>query len=253
MTKIKEFAIDEMNSARERAGWCAALVAAQKQMKPVTKDSTNAFHRYQYASAEDVITAARAALNGAGLALVRSWRIESNEIGIWLHSHFQLIFESSPMPIDLGDSSNAFPIIEDKGRPLDKALAGALTTSLAYYLRDLLLIPKQDENQVDKRDDTRHIPQAVIGLSGAVSIKKKLKAANKSLDELAAAMRGAGLNPPDDLAQWLPTWLPRVNAWIEKKLASSVMQAIVAVANDADTETADEVAGLDPSTNKFME
>ena len=247
MTKIKEFAIDEMNSARERAGWCAALVSAQKQMKPVTKDSTNAFHRYQYASAEDVITAARVALNGAGLALVRSWRIESNEIGIWLHSHFQLVFEGSPMPIDLGDSSNAFPIIEDKGRPLDKALAGALTTSLAYYLRDLLLIPKQDENQVDKRDDTRHIPQAVVGLSGAVSIKKKLKAANKSLDELAAAMRGAGLNPPDDLAQWLPTWLPRVNAWIEKKAASSVQPSA------ADIETADEVAGLDPSTNKFME
>lgn len=247
MTKIKEFVIDEMNSARERAGWCAALVAAQKQMKPVTKDSTNAFHRYQYASAEDVITAARAALNGAGLALVRSWRIESNEIGIWLHSHFQLIFEGSPMPIDLGDLSNAFPIIEDKGRPLDKALAGALTTSLAYYLRDLLLIPKQDENQVDKRDDTRHIPQAVVGLSGAVSIKKKLKAANKSLDELAAAMRGAGLEPPEDLAQWLPTWLPRVNAWIEKKAASPVQPSA------ADIETAEEVAGLDPSTNKFME
>ena len=247
MTKIKEFAIDEMNSARERAGWCAALVSAQKQMKPVTKDSTNAFHRYQYASAEDVITAARVALNGAGLALVRSWRIESNEIGIWLHSHFQLVFEGSPMPIDLGDSSNAFPIIEDKGRPLDKALAGALTTSLAYYLRDLLLIPKQDENQVDKRDDTRHIPQAVVGLSGAVSIKKKLKAANKSLDELAAAMRGAGLEPPEDLAQWLPTWLPRVNAWIEKKAASPVQPSA------ADIETADEVAGLDPSTNKFME
>jgi len=248
MTKIKEFAIDEMNSARERAGWCAALVAAQKQMKPVTKDSTNAFHRYQYASAEDVITAARVALNGAGLALVRSWRIESNEMGIWLHSHFQLIFEGSPMPIDLGDSTNAFPIIEDKGRPLDKALAGALTTSLAYYLRDLLLIPKQDENQVDKRDDTRHIPQVVVGLSGAVSIKKKLKAANKSLDELAAAMRGAGLEPPEDLAQWLPTWLPRVNAWIEKKAASSVVQP-----SAEDIETAEEVAGLDPSTNKFME
>lgn len=247
MTKIKEFAIDEMNSARERAGWCAALVSAQKHMKPVTKDSTNAFHRYQYASAEDVITAARVALNGAGLALVRSWRIESNEIGIWLHSHFQLVFEGSPMPIDLGDSSNAFPIIEDKGRPLDKALAGALTTSLAYYLRDLLLIPKQDENQVDKRDDTRHIPQAVVGLSGAVSIKKKLKAANKSLDELAAAMRGAGLEPPEDLAQWLPTWLPRVNAWIEKKAASPVQPSA------ADIETAEEVAGLDPSTNKFME
>ena len=152
------------------------------------------------------------------------------------------------MPIDLGDSSNAFPIIEDKGRPLDKALAGALTTSLAYYLRDLLLIPKQDENQVDKRDDTRHIPQAVVGLSGAVSIKKKLKAANKSLDELAAAMRGAGLEPPEDLAQWLPTWLPRVNAWIEKKAASTVVQP-----SAADIETAEEVAGLDPSTNKFME
>jgi len=247
MTKIKEFAIDEMNSARERAGWCAALVSAQKQMKPVTKDSTNAFHRYQYASAEDVITAARVALNGAGLALVRSWRIESNEMGIWLHSHFQLVFEGSPMPIDLGNSTNAFPIIEDKGRPLDKALAGALTTSLAYYLRDLLLIPKQDENQVDKRDDTRHIPQAVVGLSGAVSIKKKLKAANKSLDELAAAMRGAGLEPPEDLAQWLPTWMPRVNAWIEKKTASPVQPSA------ADIETAEEVAGLDPSTNKFME
>jgi hypothetical protein len=47
---------------------------------------------------------------------------------------------------DLGyEMTLDWPIIPEKGRPWDKAHAGALTSSLAYFLRDLLLMPRVEE------------------------------------------------------------------------------------------------------------
>jgi hypothetical protein len=52
----------------------------------------------------------------------------------------------------------AWPVVPDRGRPLDKAVASAATTSLSYLLRDLLLMPRVDEaDDIAGRDDT-HVP-----------------------------------------------------------------------------------------------
>lgn len=52
------------------------------------------------------------------------------------------------------------PIIPEKGRPEDKALAGAKTYDLAYLLRALLLIPRvAKEGEVDQRDDNGYEPR----------------------------------------------------------------------------------------------
>ena len=49
-----------------------------------------------------------------------------------------------------------WPIIPEKGRPWDKAHAGALTSSLAYFLRDLLLMPRVEEGtDMDSGDRDR--------------------------------------------------------------------------------------------------
>jgi len=47
-----------------------------------------------------------------------------------------------------------FPAIVRKGTPHDKAVAAALTTSLSYWLRDVLLLPRMDnEASMDRRND----------------------------------------------------------------------------------------------------
>lgn len=135
------------------------IVDAQKLIHPVEKSSTNQFHKYKYASGEDVLTAGRAALNTAGLALLtEGWAIRRGD-------------ENNPDAVDVSyllchaDGSQwrphsvETPIIPDKGRPPDKALAAALTYNIAYYLRGLLLIPRAEtEAEVDKRNDTSYTP-----------------------------------------------------------------------------------------------
>jgi hypothetical protein len=45
-------------------------------------------------------------------------------------------------------------VVVEKGRPIDKAVASALTTSLGYWLRDVLLLPREDgDGSMDSRND----------------------------------------------------------------------------------------------------
>src|SRR5690606_34925850 len=56
-----------------------------------------------------------------------------------------------------GESISAqqeWPIVPENGRPFDKAAAAAATASLAYFLRDLLLLPRVEEG-TDLDDDSR--------------------------------------------------------------------------------------------------
>lgn len=136
----------------------AALVAAQKHAGNVPKASTNSFHRYRYASGEDVIAEARRALSDAGLALaVERYSVDHREPHDYLCAEYVLMHES-------GDSrqwSSSTPIIPEKGRPADKALAAAKTYDLAYFLRALLLLPRVEEDapDPDRRDDRSHEPR----------------------------------------------------------------------------------------------
>jgi hypothetical protein len=55
--------------------------------------------------------------------------------------------------------STSWPVVPDKGRPLDKATASAATTSLAYLLRDLLLAPRVDpSDDLAGREDRPVLP-----------------------------------------------------------------------------------------------
>jgi hypothetical protein len=53
----------------------------------------------------------------------------------------------------------SFPAIPEKGRPLDKAVAASLTSSMGYWLRDLLLLPRGNELSMDNRDDRKYEPE----------------------------------------------------------------------------------------------
>lgn len=131
----------------------SALVKAQATVKPVEKDSTNSFHKYKYASSDDVVAVGREALVGAGLALAR--------VG-WSHTP---LTEHEPARINVQymlTSSDgecwmcplaSVPVLPEKGRPEDKAEAAALTYSHGYMVLGLLQMERRDEGAVDQRDD----------------------------------------------------------------------------------------------------
>jgi hypothetical protein len=140
------------------------LVRAQAAVQFAAKDARNEFHKYNYASAESMISACRAALSSAGIvARRRSWRI--SEDGLFVLSTFEVALGATGDT--LTDADVPWAIIAEKGRPLDKALAGALTTSLSYWLRDLLLLPREEEADMDRRNDkanpTAHGVRAIRG------------------------------------------------------------------------------------------
>lgn len=134
-----------------------ALALAQAKCLPAKKDSRNTHHGYRYASADAVIAEAKAALRDTGLALIPSEvALNRTESGLELFRRFTLVHLSG-QEMQL---ACAWPVEVEKGRPLDKATAIASTTSLAYMLRDLLMIPRvMPDGDMDSRTDAK--PAAV--------------------------------------------------------------------------------------------
>ncbi len=143
-------------------GLAAALARAIARSHAVAKDATNAHMRYQYASAEAVLEEARAALAAEGIALLPAassveWHSETAGV---LKRTYVLMFGAEAL-----SATQEWPVLCDRGRPQDKAAASALTTSLAYWLRDLLLLPRLGEHQMDRdppepRREARPAPKA---------------------------------------------------------------------------------------------
>ena len=127
-----------------------ALAKAQKSAKAVEHDAKNSFHKYAYTSAEAII-AEHHLLSEQGLSLVPLLEYPE-QIGdtAWLCTSWLLCHAS-------GESltmTRKWPIVPDRGRPIDKACASADTTSLSYLLRDLLLMPRVEQG-TDMNDDSR--------------------------------------------------------------------------------------------------
>jgi hypothetical protein len=129
-----------------------ALVKAQAHASAVEKTSANTFHRYRYASAESIITEARACLAHAGLGvLAEGWEVESSEPHDRLVVQYLVVHDSG---LSWHPRPTSTPIIPEKGRPQDKAEATALTYNLGYFQRSLLNLPRVEEGtDVDQRDD----------------------------------------------------------------------------------------------------
>lgn len=132
-----------------------ALDKARARCKAAHKDSTNTFHKYRYASAESILDEAKAALEGTGVALIpvrNELQVRGSGPNAVLNCHrWMLLTHSSgeAVPVEFD-----WPVIPDRGRPTDKAYASALTTGLAYYLRDLLTMPRVDpEDDIAGRED----------------------------------------------------------------------------------------------------
>ena len=153
MTTEDSNAVQATATAALQAALARAIVAANA----VEKDARNSFHKYKYASAEAVLAEARAVLGAEGLAVVPLTEAlekvgDEQDWALWLNRSLLLTHADGGFLA----LSQLWPIVPEKGRPLDKALAGAKTTGLAYLLRDLLLLPRVEEGvEMDhgRRDD----------------------------------------------------------------------------------------------------
>jgi hypothetical protein len=78
------------------------------------------------------------------------------------------------------------PAIPDKGRPLDKAVAGALTYSAGYTSLGLLQIERVDENSPDARND-HDAPVAPLPIGAkAKALLSQMEGANDARSKAAA-------------------------------------------------------------------
>ena len=149
----------------------SALLAAQSALPSVGKDSKNSFHHYAYTSSEAMIGACRAVLHGAGLVLRRAgWKFDGTAEGGVVTSQFIL---SCPATGESVTDEVGWVAIPEKGRPVDKALASALTASLNYFLRDLLMVPREEESEMDKRDDRTFEPRKVSPRTETATVANK--------------------------------------------------------------------------------
>lgn len=180
-----------------------AILQAQKNAKAVAKDSNNKFHGYNYASAEHMLVESKDALHSAGVEVHRgSYRLKELAGNVVCE---MVIEVSHPESGEQESHTVDYFVIPDKGRPLDKALNSALTTSFAYFLRDLLLIPRLSKAEADElnaagsapevcgRDDTGYTPPT-NGKGKPDRVREQAKARNNGND-LANAIGGTPVNP----------------------------------------------------------
>jgi len=201
----------------------SALLEAQQAIASVVKDARANYGeraRYSYVSADQMVTECRKALHHAGLVVLRdSYTVDlSPSHGALLLSNYLIVHAASGASIT--STQSPWFIIETQGRPFDKALAGALTTALSYFLRDLLLVPRDDEEEMDRRNDTAHQPNT-IGIKGAMALRASLVTAGCKEAGLRAAMQQSGVSVPDDMAQWDRSWMDRIHGWIERNTVHS--------------------------------
>jgi hypothetical protein len=136
-----------------------ALAKARDECKAAHHDRYNAHQKFDYASAESVLLAAGAAMDKSGLSLVPMVQemaaLNCGNKAVFTLNRKMLLVHSSgeSLPLEL----KGWPVVEGNGRPLDKAFAIALTSSLAYLYRDLLQMPRvKPEDDLAGRDDSDH-------------------------------------------------------------------------------------------------
>ncbi len=148
-----------------------ALNEACSHVNRVGKDGRNEHHGYDYTSAEAIIEYSGKLLADAGVVAVRT----TYDIGPMIKDQAPgKVWNGKETPgqwtfmrmitctyrithAETGETEfcvHPFPAVLTSGKPWDKSIAGALTTSLSYFLRDLLRIPRADcPDTMDQRDD----------------------------------------------------------------------------------------------------
>jgi hypothetical protein len=186
-----------------------ALVAAQAMVRSVALDGENTSQRYRYATTEAILDEGRRVLTAHGLAL---WlvgtdyqdtaittpgtreRPESQTIAGWVMTCAYRLEHAGG---ETRDIRVVVPVIPGGGRPLDKAMMGARTSSLGYVIRDLLLMSRGEENDPNQRDDRDYEPGAPAPQPDRDPLKEIAGCKDiRQLAKLANAFAGKAGAPP---------------------------------------------------------
>mgnify|MGYP003112413499 FL=1 len=132
-------------TTKKKTTLSTALAAAQASADRIDKDSRNDFARYDYTSAESMMAMWTVIGEAHGLSLYpAALNIEGGVLRTcWILEHAE---SEGTREIRMD-----WPIVEAKGKPMDKAVASARTSSLGYLIRDLLIAPR-----VHPTDDMDH-------------------------------------------------------------------------------------------------
>jgi len=142
-----------------------ALHAAQATIGSISKDARNDFQHYDYVSAETMITECRSVLLDNGIVM-SAGDVECIPFASGDHGDAVLVRQTTVFsfkgehpeierPITVMKVTRDWPAVPQKGRPLDKAVASALTAGLSYTLRDFLLIPRIDDGRSEMDHSSR--------------------------------------------------------------------------------------------------
>ena len=169
---------DDRAAPASGAALAVGLLRAQQALRNVPKNGRNKFHGYAYATAEDMIGACRHALHQHELFAERVGCSIVAIGAVWvLRSQMRVSHAPS------GESRDGvfdYPICPEKGRPLDKATSASMSTSLSYWLRDLLQVPRCD----DEVDFDRSRSQAPRELSRSHGVSRDTDGPLSQLKEL---------------------------------------------------------------------
>lgn len=205
-----------------------ALSRARDRCRAVSKGSYNAHHKYDYADADAIIEEAKSALADSGIEVVplgaRPTVVGSGGALTWTLSQvFELMHSSGESRLITFD----WPVVPGAGRPLDKAYASALTSSLAYFYRGLLLMSRKlepDEQTMDGRDD-RPVAQRQANEPEQQPTVERITENQEA--ELSRLLRDSGSNVANFLAHY---GIPVVAKLPAEKYAAVVnrLEAVVA-------------------------
>jgi hypothetical protein len=124
-----------------------ALLACQLELKAVERTEYNQADNYAYVATDKMMVTCRAVLLTHGL-LVRRLSLSISDNREWTVSVFRVTHVAS------GESSISefeFGIHVDQEKGLDKCAAASATTAWREWLRDLLMLPRRDRNEMDDR------------------------------------------------------------------------------------------------------
>lgn len=133
------------------------LLAVQKEIGPVEKDSENSFHHYKYVSIEGIVTATREALLRQGILILageettdeRQRQTNQGEATVTtVHLNYTII------DVDSGEKL-VIPWLGRGEDPADKGVSKALTDARKTFLIQQLNIARGDDTEADPTTDER--------------------------------------------------------------------------------------------------
>ena len=139
------------------------LLAAQRDLTHIAPDGKNAHHNYRYVKAETLIAECREVLHHHGLMLVGGdFIVEETALQQDTKTGkvcvIRCVRTAQVMCPDTAETLAIrvdWLVASEAGRPIDKACGVASTAGLGYLIRDLLQIPRVDEDQNDDAYDRR--------------------------------------------------------------------------------------------------